>query len=132
MYSLGRKARTIACAKTAMVAFFKERLVEPNPAQATETKRYFVGLQKFNRQNNVDDEKKAHPLSAHELSLLMNSFGDLNPFVGTMSLFVLHVLSGMLSYQRGPCSALVRLGTSSVGGWRPCVSAFTVAQEGQR
>ncbi|RHZ19796.1 hypothetical protein DYB31_010363, partial [Aphanomyces astaci] len=88
LYSLGRKARTIDCAKTAMVAFFKERFVEPNPAQATETKRYVVGLQKFNRQTNVDDEKKAHPLSAHELSLLMNSFGDLNPFVGTMFRFL--------------------------------------------
>ncbi|RHY47217.1 hypothetical protein DYB38_002078 [Aphanomyces astaci] len=28
------------------------------------------------------------PLSAHELSLLMNSFGDLNPFVGTMFRFL--------------------------------------------
>ncbi|KAF0688550.1 Aste57867_19840 [Aphanomyces stellatus] len=88
LYSIGRKARTIDCAKTAMVAFFKERHVEPNPAQATETKRYVVGLQKFNRQNNVDDGKKAHPLSVHELSVLMNSFGNLNPFVGAMFRFL--------------------------------------------
>ena len=44
---------------------------QPNPAQASESKQYVVGLQKCNRQNNVDDEKKAHPLTIYELSLRM-------------------------------------------------------------
>ncbi|ETV73058.1 hypothetical protein H257_12094 [Aphanomyces astaci] len=97
-----------------MVMFFKERLVEPNPAQATETKRYV---------------KKAHPLSGHELSLLMNSFGDLNPLVGAM----FRVLFSMCYLRCFRISEVLALRWSdSVGAWRPCVSAFTVAQEGQR
>ncbi|KAH9090318.1 hypothetical protein Ae201684P_014124 [Aphanomyces euteiches] len=58
LYSLGRKATTIDCAKTAMVALFKEYRIDPNPAQALDTKQYVVGLQKYNRQHNLDDEKK--------------------------------------------------------------------------
>ncbi|KAH9148775.1 hypothetical protein AeRB84_007991 [Aphanomyces euteiches] len=100
LYSLGRKARTIDCAKTAMVALFKEYRIDPNPAQALDTKQYVVGLQKYNRQHNLDDEKKAHPLSINELSILMNSFGDLHPFLGAMfSLSILSLLLGMLSHQ---------------------------------
>ncbi|KAH9134406.1 hypothetical protein AeRB84_019787 [Aphanomyces euteiches] len=91
LYSLGRKARTIVCAKTAMVALFKNRKVDPNPAQATDTKQYVVGLQKYNRKHNIDEEKKAHDLSVHELSVLMNSFGDLNPFLGAMFRFLFYV-----------------------------------------
>ncbi|KAF0733878.1 hypothetical protein Ae201684_009436 [Aphanomyces euteiches] len=91
LYSLGQKARTIDCAKTAMVALFKEYRIDPNPAQALDTKQYVVGLQKYNRQHNLDDEKKAHPLSINELSILMNSFGDLHPFLGAMFRFLFSV-----------------------------------------
>ncbi|KAF0684832.1 Aste57867_23220 [Aphanomyces stellatus] len=84
LYSLGRKPRTVDSAKTALVAFFKEHQVEPNPAQAPLSKQYVVGIQKYNRQNNVDDEKKAHPLTVDELSTIMNGFAKLNPFVGAM------------------------------------------------
>ncbi|KAG9413010.1 hypothetical protein AC1031_016032 [Aphanomyces cochlioides] len=91
LFLLGRKARTIDCAKTAMVAYFKQANVVPNPAQAVETKQYVVELQKYSRQNNLDVEKKAHPLSVHELSLLMNNFGDLNPFLGAMFRFLFSV-----------------------------------------
>ncbi|RHY08825.1 hypothetical protein DYB25_008988 [Aphanomyces astaci] len=89
LYSLGRKARTIDSAKTALVAYFKDNNVEPNPAQASESKQYVVGLQKYNRQNNVDDETKAHPLTIHELSTLMNGFASLNPFLGALYRFML-------------------------------------------
>ncbi|RLO04817.1 hypothetical protein DYB28_011323 [Aphanomyces astaci] len=64
LYSMGRKARTVDSAKTALVSFFKESSISPNPAQDMHAKRYVIGLQKYNRQNNVDDEKKAHPLTA--------------------------------------------------------------------
>ncbi|KAG9411522.1 hypothetical protein AC1031_017159 [Aphanomyces cochlioides] len=74
-----------------MVAMFKDRKVDPNPAQATDTKQYVVGLQKYNRHHNIDEENKAHPLSVHELSILMNSFGDLNPFLGAMFRFLFSV-----------------------------------------
>ncbi|KAF0684306.1 Aste57867_23703 [Aphanomyces stellatus] len=82
LYSLGRKPCTVDSAKTALVAFFKEHQVEPNPAQALLSKQYVVGIQKYNRQNNVDDEKEAHPLTVDELSTIMNGFSKLNPFVG--------------------------------------------------
>ncbi|RQM26006.1 hypothetical protein B5M09_013336 [Aphanomyces astaci] len=58
--------------------------VTSNPAQDAATRRYIVGLQKYNKQHNVDEEKKAHPLSVHELSTLMNSLAHLHPFVGDM------------------------------------------------
>jgi integrase len=47
-----------------------------------------VGLQKYNKQNNIDDEKKAHPVSVHELSIIMNAFSALHPFVGAMYRFM--------------------------------------------
>ncbi|ETV89929.1 hypothetical protein H310_15229 [Aphanomyces invadans] len=84
LYSLGRKARTEDSAKTALMSYFKESNISPNPAQDTHGKRYVIGLQKFNRQKNVDDEKKAHPLTVHELSTLMNLFANHNPFVAAM------------------------------------------------
>ncbi|RHY12997.1 hypothetical protein DYB36_007847 [Aphanomyces astaci] len=84
LYSLGRKPRTVDSAKTSLVAYFKDQHVEPNPAQAPLSKQYVVGLQKYNRQNNVDDEKKAHPLTIDELSTLTNGFARLNSFVGAM------------------------------------------------
>ncbi|KAG9399724.1 hypothetical protein AC1031_011602 [Aphanomyces cochlioides] len=87
LYSMGRKARTIDSAKTALVAYFKNHNIDPNPAQASQTKRYVVGLQKFNRQNKLEDEKKAHPLTVYELSRLMDAFANLNPFVGSMYRF---------------------------------------------
>ncbi|KAG9415341.1 hypothetical protein AC1031_008779 [Aphanomyces cochlioides] len=88
LVTLRRKARTVDAAKTALVAYFKDRNVNPNPAQACESKRYVVGLQKFNRQNNIDDERKAHPLTVHELSLLMNALANYNRFVGCMLRFL--------------------------------------------
>ncbi|ETV65989.1 hypothetical protein H257_17409 [Aphanomyces astaci] len=84
LYSLGRKARTVNSAKTALVLFFKESCISPNPAQDMHAKRYVIGLQKYNRQNNVDDEKKAHPLTVHELPTLINLFANHNPLVASM------------------------------------------------
>ncbi|KAH9131640.1 hypothetical protein AeRB84_021714 [Aphanomyces euteiches] len=84
LYALGKSSRTIDSAKTALVALFKQNKIIPNPAQDIETKQYVVGLQKYNRQNNIDDERKAHPLSVHELSLLLNSLAKCNPFHGAM------------------------------------------------
>ncbi|KAF0701500.1 hypothetical protein As57867_008004, partial [Aphanomyces stellatus] len=89
LYAVGRKARTIDSAKTALVAFFNEHNVQPNPAQSTVSKQYVVGLQKYNRQHNIDDEKKAHPLSVHELSTLINGFATHNSFMGAMYRFML-------------------------------------------
>ncbi|ETV90191.1 hypothetical protein H310_14973 [Aphanomyces invadans] len=50
-----------------------------------------VGLQKSNKQNNVDEEKKAHPLTVQELSTLMNAFASLHPFLGAMLRLLLAV-----------------------------------------
>ncbi|KAG9416718.1 hypothetical protein AC1031_001101 [Aphanomyces cochlioides] len=84
LYTSGKKTRTIDLAKSALVAFFSSKGVSPNPAQDTNARRYIVGLQKFNKKNNIDEEKKAHPLSVHELSTLMNALSDLHPFVGSL------------------------------------------------
>ncbi|RHY21055.1 hypothetical protein DYB32_009907 [Aphanomyces invadans] len=70
--AMGLKAGTVDGAKTTLVAFFRDHKVTPNPAQDAQTKRYIIGLQKYNRIHNLDDEKKVHPLSVHELSTLMN------------------------------------------------------------
>lgn len=88
LYSHGKKARTIDLAKTALVAFFSENNIKPNPAQNPESKRYVVGLQKYNKQNNIDEETKAHPVSVHELSIIMNSFSDHHFFLGAMYRFL--------------------------------------------
>ncbi|KAF0704739.1 hypothetical protein AaE_014785 [Aphanomyces astaci] len=61
-YTNGKKARTIDVAKSALVALFNNKRITPNPAQDANARRYLVGLQKFNK-NNVDEEKKAHPLT---------------------------------------------------------------------
>ena len=58
LYSLGRKAPTVDAAKTALVSYFNQHNVYPNPAQDTLAKRYVVVLQKFNRLNNIDEEKR--------------------------------------------------------------------------
>ncbi|KAF0701635.1 Aste57867_7937 [Aphanomyces stellatus] len=84
LYSSGKKARTIDLAKSALVAYFGSKRVTPNSAQDTDARRYIVGLQKFNKKNNVDEEKKAHPLSVHELSTLINGLSGLHPFVGAL------------------------------------------------
>jgi integrase len=84
LYSQGKKARTINQAKSALVAYFNAKGVTPNPAQDITTRRYIVGLQKYNKHNNVDEEKKAHPLTVHELSTLLNSLSSLHPFVGAL------------------------------------------------
>ncbi|KAF0717367.1 Aste57867_2333 [Aphanomyces stellatus] len=76
-------------AKTAFVSYFKQRKIDPNPAQAVETKQYVVGLQKYNSQHNIDDEKKAHPLTVHKISLLVNSLAQLNTFMAAMLRFLL-------------------------------------------
>ncbi|KAH9112956.1 hypothetical protein LEN26_013210 [Aphanomyces euteiches] len=47
LFSLGRKARTVDTAKTALVAYFKDHKIDPNPAQETTSKKYVVALQKF-------------------------------------------------------------------------------------
>jgi integrase len=91
LYSQGKKARTIDLAKSALVAYFNARRVTPNPAQDTQARRYIVGLQKYNKHNNVDEEKKAHPLTVHELSTLMNAISRMHPFVGSMLRLLLAV-----------------------------------------
>ena len=89
LYSLGRKARTVDLAKTSLVAFFNVKGVTPNPAKDVAARRYVVGLQKFNKLNNVDEEKKAHPLTVHELSTIMNSFASYHTFLAAMYRFML-------------------------------------------
>ncbi|RHY00348.1 hypothetical protein DYB25_008292 [Aphanomyces astaci] len=91
MYTQGRKARTIDLAKSALVAYFAAAGVAPNPAQDSTTRRYNIGLQKYNKQNNVDEEKKAYPLTVYELSTLMNSLAHLHPFLGAMLRLLLAV-----------------------------------------
>ncbi|KAF0717988.1 Aste57867_1974 [Aphanomyces stellatus] len=91
LYTKGRKASTIDLAKSALVAYFAAMIVAPNPAQDSTTRRYIDGLQKYNKQNNVDEEKKALPLSVYELSTLMNSLAHLHPFVGAMLRLLLAV-----------------------------------------
>ncbi|RHY45213.1 hypothetical protein DYB38_012225 [Aphanomyces astaci] len=91
LYSQGKKARTIDLAKSALVAYFNARRVAPNPAQDTTARHYIVGLQKYNKQNNVDEEKKAHPLTVQELSTLVNALASLHPFLGSMLRFLLAV-----------------------------------------
>ncbi|ETV96638.1 hypothetical protein H310_10329 [Aphanomyces invadans] len=91
MYTQGRKARTIDLAKSALVAYFSACGVVPNPAQDSTTRRYIVGLQKYNKQNNLDEEKKAYPITVHELSTLMNSLAHLHPFLGAMLRLLLAV-----------------------------------------
>ncbi|RHY52842.1 hypothetical protein DYB30_011013, partial [Aphanomyces astaci] len=76
LYSLGRKTGSVDSVKTALVSFFKESCISPNPAQDMHVKRYGIGLQKYNRQNNIYDEKKAHPLTVHELSTLIKLFAN--------------------------------------------------------
>ncbi|KAF0708270.1 hypothetical protein AaE_013279 [Aphanomyces astaci] len=85
----GKTARTVDSAKTALVAYFRDLKVDPNPARDVESKQYVVGLQKYNKKNNIDDEKKAHPLSVHELSCLVNSLSTSHLFVGAMYRFLL-------------------------------------------
>ncbi|CAK4212611.1 unnamed protein product, partial [Aphanomyces euteiches] len=84
LYEQGKTARTIDQAKSALVAYFTSHNISPNPAQSANARRYAVGLQKYNKQNNLDEEKKAHPLSVHELSTLMNCLSNLHPFLGSM------------------------------------------------
>ncbi|ETW05914.1 hypothetical protein H310_03556 [Aphanomyces invadans] len=82
--------RTIDQAKSSLVTYFNKLGVVPNPAQDPATRRYIVGLQKYNKQNNVD-EKKPHPLTVQELSTLMNIFACLHPFLGAMLRLLLAV-----------------------------------------
>ncbi|RLN99825.1 hypothetical protein DYB28_000771 [Aphanomyces astaci] len=82
---------TIDVAKSTFVAYFKSKRVSPNPAQDSISRQYIVGLQKFNKKNNVDEEKKAHPLTVHELSTLMNGLSGLHPFVGSLIRLLLPV-----------------------------------------
>ena len=84
LYTSAKKARTFDLAKSALVAFFSTKRVSPNPAQDTVARQYIVGLQKFNKKNNIDEEKKAHPPTVHELSTLMNGLSALHPFVGAL------------------------------------------------
>ncbi|KAF0694265.1 Aste57867_14860 [Aphanomyces stellatus] len=88
LYGQGKTARTVDSAKTALVAYFQDVKVNPNPARDFETKQYVVGLQKYNKQKHVDDEKKAHPLTVYELSCLVNSFSSYHLFVGAMYRFL--------------------------------------------
>jgi integrase len=84
----GKSARTVDFAKSSLVAFFEEKKVRPNPAQEKDVKRYVISLQKYSKQNGLEDEKKAHPLSVHELSLLIDSFHELGSFTGAMYRFL--------------------------------------------
>ncbi|KAF0699269.1 Aste57867_10169 [Aphanomyces stellatus] len=88
LYTSGKKTRPIDLAKSALVAYFSSKNIPPNPAQDTTGRRYVVGLQKFNNNNNADEEKKAHPLKVHELSILLNGLLGLHPFIGSL----LHLL----------------------------------------
>lgn len=89
LYGLGKTARTVDSAKTSLVAYYKERRITPNPAQHAQSKQYVVGLKKYNKQHNIDDEKKAHPISVHELSVIMNALSVQHVFVGSMYRFLL-------------------------------------------
>jgi integrase len=84
LYSLGRKARTIDSAKTALVAYYNEKGIEPNPARDPSAKRYVVGLQKYNKINNIDEENKAYPVSVFYLSTIMNSLSSYHLFMGSL------------------------------------------------
>ncbi|KAF0740125.1 hypothetical protein Ae201684P_016649 [Aphanomyces euteiches] len=88
LYSNGKSARTIDSAKAALVAFFTTKNITPNQARDAEAKRYVVGLQKYNKLNNLDEVKKAHPLSVFELSAVMNAFAVYHPFVGALYRFM--------------------------------------------
>ncbi|RHZ10725.1 hypothetical protein DYB37_011237, partial [Aphanomyces astaci] len=91
LYTCGLTARTIDVAKSALVAYFNSKRVYPNPAQDSIARQYIVGLQKFNKKNNVDEEKKAHPLTVRELSTLMNGLSGLHPFVESLLRLLLPV-----------------------------------------
>ncbi|KAF0690518.1 Aste57867_18108 [Aphanomyces stellatus] len=54
LYTRGKKARTIDLAKSALVALFNSKSIKPNPAQDAIARQYIVGLQKFNKKNNID------------------------------------------------------------------------------
>ncbi|RHZ10295.1 hypothetical protein DYB26_011517 [Aphanomyces astaci] len=88
MYSQGKKARTIDQAKSALIAYLNAKGLKPNPAQDASTRRYIVGLQKYNNQNNIDEKKKAHTLTVIELSTLLNALSSSHPFVGTMCVWL--------------------------------------------
>jgi integrase len=89
LYSEGEKtARTVDSAKSALVAFFNKNEIKPNPAQDIKARNYVKSLQKYNRQNNIDEEKKAHPVTVHELSIIMNSFAIYPMFIGSMYRFL--------------------------------------------
>ncbi|ETV95828.1 hypothetical protein H310_10872 [Aphanomyces invadans] len=91
LYTRGIKARTINIAKSELVAYFNSKRVSPDPAQDAVARQYIVGLQKLNKKNNADEEKKAHPLTVHELSTLMNRLSGLHPFVGSLLRLLLAV-----------------------------------------
>ncbi|ETV67538.1 hypothetical protein H257_16269 [Aphanomyces astaci] len=59
-----------------------------DPALDTAVRHYIVGLPKYNKQNNVDEEKKTHPLTAQELSTVVNALASLHPFLGSMRRFL--------------------------------------------
>ncbi|RHZ15375.1 hypothetical protein DYB31_006706 [Aphanomyces astaci] len=88
MYSQGKKTRTIDQAKSALIAYLNAKGLKPNPAQDASTRRYIVGLQKYNNQNNIDEKKKAHTLTVIELSTLLNALSSSHPFVGTMCVWL--------------------------------------------
>ena len=88
IYGKGRTARTVDSAKTSLVAYFKEHRVSPNPAQDSQAKQYVVGLKKYNKQHNIDEEVKAHPVSVHELSVIMNSLAQNHLLIGSMYRFM--------------------------------------------
>ncbi|RHY26441.1 hypothetical protein DYB32_007611 [Aphanomyces invadans] len=92
LFSIGRKPTTVDTAKTALVSLFKEMNVSPNPAQEVQANRYVIGLQKYCRQNNLDDERKAYPMTVHDLSRLMDAFAQMDRFTGAMFLFSLSFL----------------------------------------
>ncbi|ETV96183.1 hypothetical protein H310_10377 [Aphanomyces invadans] len=91
LYTNGKKARTIDVAKSALVAHYNNKRITPNPAQDANARRYIVGLQKFNKKNNVDEERKAHPLTVQEQSTLMKGIAGMHPFVSSLLRLLLSV-----------------------------------------
>ncbi|RHY20924.1 hypothetical protein DYB25_005542 [Aphanomyces astaci] len=81
----------IDVAKCALAAHFNNTRINPNPAQDTNARRYLVGLQKFNKKKNVDEEIQAQPLTVQELSTLMNGLAGMHPFVGSLLRLLLAV-----------------------------------------
>ena len=88
LYTKGKSARTISAAKSAIVNLFKKHKITPNIAQDVECREYVGGALKYNKTNNIEEEKKAHPLSVYELSCIITKFSESHNFIGALYRFV--------------------------------------------